>query len=106
MNSRFMRMVIFFDLPTTTHKSLVEYQRFRQFLIKNGFIQMQESVYSKLVINRSSLSLVKKKVKDNLPSNGNIQLLEVTENQFAGIEYLRGKSQRKIIDSENRVVEI
>lgn len=98
--------MIFFDLPTLTAKDLVDYRRFRKFLIKNGFIMMQESIYSRLVINRNSLSLVKKKVKDNLPSGGNVQLLEVTEKQFASIEYLRGKSQKKIVDSEDRVVEL
>ncbi len=101
-----MRIMIFFDLPTLTAKDLVDYRRFRKFLIKNGFIMMQESIYSRLVINRNSLSLVKKKVKDNLPSSGNVQLLEVTEKQFASIEYLRGKSQKKIVDSEDRVVEL
>lgn len=95
-----------FDLPTTTQKNLVEYARFRKFLIKNGFIMLQESIYSKLVINRSSLSLVKKKIKDNLPSSGNVQLLEITEKQYASIEYLRGESQKKIINSEERVVEL
>ena len=98
--------MIFFDLPTLTAKDLVDYRRFRKFLIKSGFIMMQESIYSRLVINRNSLSLVKKKVKDNLPSSGNVQLLEVTEKQFASIEYLRGKSQKKIVDSEDRVVEL
>lgn len=101
-----MRIMIFFDLPTLTAKDLVDYRRFRKFLIKSGFIMMQESIYSRLVINRNSLSLVKKKVKDNLPSSGNVQLLEVTEKQFASIEYLRGKSQKKIVDSEDRVVEL
>ena len=106
MSNRFMRIMIFFDLPTLTAKDLVDYRRFRKFLIKSGFIMMQESIYSRLVINRNSLSLVKKKVKDNLPSSGNVQLLEVTEKQFASIEYLRGKSQKKIVDSEDRVVEL
>lgn len=106
MNSRFMRIIVFFDLPTTTHKNMVEYGRFRKFLIKNGFIMLQESIYSKLVINRSSLVLVKKKIRDNLPSSGNIQLLEITEKQYAGIEYLRGESQKTIINSEDRVVEL
>lgn len=101
-----MRIIVFFDLPTTTHKNMVEYGRFRKFLIKNGFIMVQESIYSKLVINRSSLGLVKKKIKDNLPSSGNIQLLEITEKQYASIEYLRGESQKTIINSEDRVVEL
>lgn len=101
-----MRIVVFFDLPTTTNKGLVEYRQFHKFLIKNGFIMMQESVYSKLVINRNSLSLIRKKIKNNLPTNGNIQLLEITEKQYASIEYLRGKAQKKVIDTEDRVVEI
>lgn len=101
-----MRIVIFFDLPTLTARDLTEYRKFRKFLIKNGFIMMQESIYSRLVINRNSLALVKKKIKDNLPTGGSIQLLEVTENQFASIEYLRGKMQNKVINSEERVVEL
>lgn len=99
-----MRMIIFFDLPTITHKHMVEYRNFRRFLIKNGFVMMQESVYTKLIINRNSLNLVKNKVYNNLPSGGNVQMLTVTENQFAGIEYLRGKAQNKIVDSEDRVI--
>lgn len=101
-----MRIIIFFDLPTITHKNVVEYGRFRKFLIKNGFIMLQESIYSKLVINRSSSVLVKKKIRDNLPSSGNIQLLEITEKQYASIEYLKGESQKTIINSEDRVVEL
>lgn len=104
--NRFMRMIILFDLPTLTYNDMVSYRRFRKFLIKNGFIMMQESIYSKLIINRNSLSLIKKRVVDNLPSNGNIQLLEITEKQFASIEYLCGKPQKRVIDSEKRVVEI
>lgn len=99
-----MRIIVFFDLPATTQKNLVEYGKFRKFLIKNGFIMLQESIYSKLVINRSSLSLVKKKIKDNLPSSGNVQLLEITEKQYASIEYLRGESQKVVITTEERVV--
>lgn len=101
-----MRIVVFFDLPVVTHKGLVEYRKFHNFLIKNGFIMMQESVYSRLVINRNSLALVRKKVKDNLPTGGNIQLLEITEKQYASIEYLRGNAQKKVIDTEDRVIEI
>lgn len=104
--NRFMRMIICFDLPTVTYLDMVNYRRFRKFLIKNGFVMMQESVYSKLVMNRNSLSLIKKRVAENLPTNGNIQLIEITEKQFAGIEYLRGRAQKRVVDSEKRVIEI
>ena len=48
-----MRLILFFDLPSVDSKDLVEYRNFRRFLIKNGFIMMQESVYSKLVTTGS-----------------------------------------------------
>ncbi len=98
-----MRMIIFFDLPTITTKDLKEYRNFRKFLIKNGFIMMQESVYSRLILNNNSAKLLKNQVYKNLPSAGLIQMLQVTEKQFANIEYMRGKSQNKILDSNERI---
>lgn len=40
-----MRILIFFDLPTETAKDRKTYSKFRKFLIKEGFVMMQESVY-------------------------------------------------------------
>ena len=82
MICRFMRLIVFFDLPTLTSKDLTEYRIFRKFLLQNGFIMMQKSVYSKLVLNGNSSKVMKNKIKKNLPSIGNIELLEVTERQY------------------------
>lgn len=98
-----MRMMIFFDLPSTTYQDGVEYRKFRKFLINNGFIMMQESIYTKLVINNNSTKVMKTLINKNLPPNGLVQLLEVTERQFASIEYLVGKSSSNIIDTTERV---
>ena len=49
MSYRFMRMIVFFDLPTETPQDRREYTRFRKFLIKSGFMMMQESVYLSLI---------------------------------------------------------
>ena len=106
MICRFMRLIVFFDLPTLTSKDLTEYRIFRKFLLQNGFIMMQKSVYSKLVLNGNSSKVMKNKIKKNLPPIGNIELLEVTERQFASIEYLVGAKQSKVVDSFDRVVEI
>ena len=103
MSFRYMRMIIFFDLPSTTYQDGVEYRKFRKFLINNGFIMMQESIYTKLVINNNSTKVMKTLINKNLPHNGLVQLLEVTERQFASIEYLVGKSSSNIIDTTERV---
>ena len=79
---------------------------FRKFLIKNGFIMMQESVYSRMVSNSNSSQLLRKQIINNLPKAGNIQLLQVTEKQYASIEYLKGKAQNKILNSTQRIIKL
>ncbi len=106
MNLRFMRLIVFFDLPMQTDKNRLEYNRFRKFLVKNGFIMMQKSVYTKLVINNVTSQAVKKTVREHLPPEGLVEMLEITERQFSSIEYLMGNAQTLILDSTDRYVEI
>lgn len=101
-----MRMIVFFDLPMLTNNDLAEYRKFRKFLTGNGFIMMQKSVYSKLVLNNNSTKLLRVQLEKNLPKTGTVQVMQVTEKQFNDIEYLIGQSQTKIVDSIDRVVEI
>lgn len=105
MNFRFMRLLLFFDLPMETSKNRADYGRFRKFLVKNGFIMMQKSVYSRLVVNNVVSASVKQKVAKNLPSEGVVEMLEVTENQFSRIDYLVGEKQSLVEESMDRVVE-
>ncbi len=97
---------MFFDLPVETSKNRRDYTKFHKFLEKNGFIMMQKSVYSKLVINNVVSSAVKSKVYENLPPEGIVELLEITENQFSRIEYLVGESDNDTVDSTDRLIEI
>jgi len=101
-----MRLMVFFDLPTLTLNDGRSYRRFHKFLIKNGFIMTQYSVYTKLVLNASQADSVKDLLRKNVPQKGLVQCLQITERQFAGIEYLSGKGQTKLIDSDSRWVEI
>lgn len=101
-----MRLLVFFDLPTLTDSDLTSYRNFRRFLLKNGFVMMQKSVYSRLVLNGNSSELLKNQIRKNLPRDGLIQLLQITEKQYASIEYLKGKSQSNVIDSNERIIEI
>lgn len=51
MSYRFMRIMVLFDLPVETPLQRHNYGKFRRYLIKNGFMMMQESVYVKLALN-------------------------------------------------------
>ena len=74
MSYRFMRMMIFFDLPTDTIKDRREYARFRKYLIKNGFVMMQESVYCKLILNQSAVRPAADGIRKNRPPKGLVQM--------------------------------
>lgn len=101
-----MRLMLFFDLPMLTDKDRREYNRFHKYLLKNGFIMMQKSVYTKLVINNVTSVAVKQRIRKNLPPDGIVELLEITENQFSKIEYLLGEEQKTTIDTMDRLVEL
>lgn len=106
MSYRYMRMMIMFDLPTISLQDMREYRRFRKFLIENGFIMMQESIYTKLLLNGSQATLMSKQVKKAVPKDGLVQMLVVTEKQFAGMELLAGELNSTYINSDKRYVEL
>ena len=92
MRNRFLRIILFFDLPVETASQRKAYAFFRKKLITNGFLMLQKSVYTKLVINRQSMELEINKVKSILPKEGLVQILTVTEKQFSRIETILGTS--------------
>lgn len=99
-----MRVIVFFDLPVVSSEDKREYVRFRKFLIKKGFIMMQESVYSKIALNGTAALSIEQNVKKNKPAKGLVQMLTITEKQFAKMEYVVGDKQTQIIDSDERLI--
>ena len=69
MNYKFMRLIVFFDLPMQTDREKKEYARFHKYLVRNGFIMMQKSVYSRLVINNVTSLAVKQPKTNSRVSN-------------------------------------
>ena len=101
---RFMRMIVFFDLPTLTIEEKRDYRCFRKLLIKNGFIMLQESVYCKMITSPSVENSVKNLIYKNKPAEGVVQILTITEKQFVKMDYVVGENTSDVIDSEERVV--
>lgn len=99
-----MRVIIFFDLPSVTAAEIKQYTRFRKFLLKSGFVMMQESVYTKLALNTTAADAVVNSVRSNKPEAGIVQALVVTEKQFSKIEYITGESSSEFISSDERLI--
>ena len=99
-----MRTMVFFDLPNIYAKDKRNYILFRKFLLNEGFIMMQESVYSKMILNSQQSNLLIDRIRKKAPKKGLIQVLTITEKQYSQIEYVIGKKDSKIIDSEDRLI--
>lgn len=99
-----MRMILMFDMPTETVEERKAYRKFRKFLLSEGFIMHQFSVYSKLLLNNSANKAMIDRLQANNPKKGSITLLTVTEKQFARMIYLNGERDMSVANSDKRLV--
>lgn len=92
-----------FDLPVETSSQQRNYRQFRKFLITQGFIMEQYSVYTKLVLNKSVANALYKRIEQIVPIAGKIQMITVTENQYADMVYLTGAKQTNVLNDTERI---
>ena len=71
-----MRVLIFFDLPVKTVAERKAYATFRKNLLREGFIMVQESVYSRIATTRESAGFLEGRVASFVPEEG---LVSVTD---------------------------
>ena len=99
-----MRVLVFFDLPVVTSENRRAYSKFRKFLLKNGFIMLQESVYCKLALNGTAVNAIIDNVHRNKPQEGLVQLLTVTEKQYSKMDIIIGEMKSEVLDRDERLV--
>ncbi len=99
-----MRVIVFFDLPVETAQQRRNYTHFRKFLIRSGFIMLQESVYTKLAPTPTVADSIQYHVRCNKPYEGIVQMLTITEKQFNRMEILTGQYQTEVLDDDRRLV--
>ncbi|MBP2621098.1 CRISPR-associated endonuclease Cas2 [Streptococcus panodentis] len=104
MSYRYMRMMLMFDMPVDTAEERKAYRKFRKFLIEEGFIMHQFSIYSKLLLNHSANTAMVERLKANNPKKGNITLLTVTEKQFSRMLYLSGEKDMSLANTDSRLI--
>ena len=95
-----------FDLPMNNKKEQRAYRKFRKQIMNLGFVMMQYSIYVKTCNNRDMVESAKIKVKAISPKDGNVRLMEVTENQYMNIEIITGTEsvQEKIANKYGLIV--
>ncbi|WP_243831610.1 CRISPR-associated endonuclease Cas2 [Spiroplasma gladiatoris] len=107
MSYRFMRLMVFYDLPFDSKENVRSYNKFRNNLFKEGFHMMQYSIYSKICYNKESVDFVIKRINKFLPKLGNVRFLIITEKQYQNIKIVVGKkNNNELINDDRRLIEI
>lgn len=99
-----MRILVMFDLPVGTESERKNYRLFRKYLIKSGFLMLQESVYCKIAQNTTVADAIIANVRKNRPDDGLVQVVKITEKQYSRMEYIVGESKSDVLDSDERLV--
>ena len=99
-----MRLLLMFDMPTETANDRKAYRKFRKFLLSEGFIMHQYSVYSKILLNGTASKAMVDRLQQNNPKRGLITLLTVTEKQFSRMIYLSGDRDNAVGNTDQRII--
>ncbi len=99
---RYMRLLVFFDLPVTTKKKRLAYTQLRRFLLNDGYNMLQWSVYGRILNGSDAEEKHVKRLKAHLPPEGSIRSMTITEKQYAGMTLLVGKpsTQEKVVNAK------
>lgn len=105
MINRFMRLIVMFDLPVVTEKDRKVYAKFRDFLLDDGYVMLQYSIYARICKNADDVLKHETRLRINMPTKGNLRLLQVTEKQFENMKILCGRAtNEEKISTENLLI--
>ncbi len=92
---RCMWLVAMFDLPVDTKEARRAYAQFRKSLLKDGFTQMQYSVYIRHCASEENADVHAQRVQAALPGDGEVRLLAITDKQFERMRVFWGKTRTR-----------
>lgn len=91
-----MWVLVLFDLPTETKRDRQVATKFRKQLIDDGFTMFQFSIYLRHCPSRENAEVHIKRTKNNLPKQGKVGILCVTDKQFGQMELFFGQQETEI----------
>ena len=102
---KFMRLLVFFDLPMTTKREKRAYVVFRRFLINDGYDMIQWSVYGRITNGIDNANTHLLRLAKNLPPAGSVRCLMISEKQFTNMRILVGiKKEQEIKVTSSQMI--
>ncbi|MFI3165347.1 MAG: CRISPR-associated endonuclease Cas2 [Bacillota bacterium] len=93
MNNKFMRVMVFFDLPVQTPQQRKIACRFRKDLLNDGYYMIQFSVYGRLCNTIENANLHVNRLQYFMPHEGSVRVMMITEKQYANMKILSGETK-------------
>ena len=90
---RLMWMMVLFDLPVLTEQERRDANKFRNFLLDQGFDRCQLSVYLRFCAGKEQAQVFTKRVRESLPESGNVQIIYFTDKQYESIVSFNGRKR-------------
>lgn len=87
---KFMWLFVFFDLPVKTKKERGAATRFRNFLLKDGYMMIQFSVYARICNGQDRVDKHLQRLQSIIPAKGHIRAFQITDKQYERMKILVG----------------
>lgn len=85
-----MRIMVMFDLPVVTKKERKIATKFRKYLLDEGYVMMQYSVYYRICNGYDMAKKYIQILERVVPKKGSVRALVLTEKQFSEMKLLVG----------------
>ena len=96
--------MVMFDLPVGSTEEKRQYSRFRKYLLREGFLQLQFSVYAKFCASRENSQKYYNYLQLAVPPGGKVRLLMITDKQFGEMVSLYGKTIEDVEKSPEQLL--
>ncbi|MGE0829361.1 MAG: CRISPR-associated endonuclease Cas2 [Hyphomonadaceae bacterium] len=90
---RIMWILAVFDLPVGTALERKKATKFRKYLLDQGFVMMQFSVYLRFTASKEHADSIAEDLSRNVPKAGKVDVLFFTDKQYGAIRTYRGKGE-------------
>ena len=91
-----MWVMVQFDLPVVTKQNKRDYRRFRDFLLSDGYMMLQYSIYARPCPTLENAQRHEDIVSEHMPPEGEVRTLVLTGNQFARMKRFVGKEAAEL----------
>ncbi len=85
-----MWLFVFFDLPVKTKPERRIATQFRNFLLKDGYMMVQFSVYARICNGQDRIDKHLQRLHASIPSKGCVRVMQITDKQYERMKILVG----------------